>query len=379
MRVCVAMDSFKGSISSFEAEYAVMKAIKRLDDGAVVDLCPIADGGEGTVEALYSGLGGELVSLTVTGPVFEPVEAKYCILPSGVAVIEMAAAAGLPLVPEKLRNPMNTTTYGVGELIADAISKGARRFIVGIGGSATNDGGIGMLSALGFDFKDRQGKKLLPTAKGLEALAEIVTDNALPELKECAFRVACDVTNPLCGKLGCSAVYGPQKGASPEDIEKMDAWLKNYAALCKNNLPNSDAELAGVGAAGGLGFAFSAFLNGSLESGIKIVTEETGLEEKIKNADIVVTGEGRLDGQTAMGKAPVGIAKLAKKYGKTVVAFAGGIGAGAEACNDEGIDAFFPVVRGITSLEEALKPENARKNLEAAAYQVFRLIYSKRN
>ena len=379
MRVCVAIDSFKGSLSSLEAGRAVLAAVKRIDGSAEVDLCPIADGGEGTADALFTGLGGELVTKTVTGPVFEPVEAKYCILPSKVAVIEMASAAGLPLVPSDLRDPMNTTTFGVGELIADAISRGARRFIVGIGGSATNDGGIGMLSALGFEFKSKDGKSVVPTARGLENLAEILTDKAVALLKDCTFRVACDVTNPLCGEFGCSAVYGPQKGASSEDIEKMDLWLRNYAAICKKVLPKSNAELSGAGAAGGLGFAFSAFLNGSLESGIDIVTGETGLEEKIKTADIVVTGEGRLDGQTAMGKAPVGIAKIAKRYGKKVIAFAGGIGAGAEFCNGAGIDAFFPVVRGITTLDEAMDPENARKNLEAAAYQVFRLIYSKRD
>ena len=378
MRVCAALDSFKGSISSLEAGRAVFEAVKKVDPEAEVEICPVADGGEGTVDALHTGLGGELVVAEVTGPVFEPVRAKYCILPSGTAVIEMAQAAGLPLVPKEKRNPMYTTTLGVGQLIADGVSRGCRRFIVGIGGSATNDGGIGMLSALGFEFSDVDGNPVLPTAEGLEKLGKISFERVLPELSECSFRVACDVTNPLCGEQGCSAVYGPQKGAKPEDTVKMDAWLEKYGKLCGELLPNANPELPGAGAAGGLGFAFSAFLNGTLESGIKIVTEETGLEEKIKRSDLVVTGEGRLDGQSAMGKAPVGIARLAKKYGKRVIAFAGSVGLGAEDCNSAGIDAFFPIVRGVTTLEEAMKPENAEKNLKAAAEQAFRLIYLER-
>ncbi len=371
MRALIALDSFKGSLSSTEAGNAVALALGRVDPGAKISVCPIADGGEGTVDALYSGLGGQLVEKTVTGPIFEPVGAKYCILPDGVtAVIEMAAAAGLTLVPRDRRNPMYTTTYGVGQLICDAISRGCRRFILGIGGSATNDGGIGMLSALGFEFLDFRGMPVSKNAAGLENLSEIKRDKALPELSDCSFRVACDVNNPLCGPAGCSAVFAPQKGAAPGDIEKMDAWLGKYASLS-----GGDAHSPCAGAAGGLGFAFRTFLGASLESGIGIILDETGLEEKIKNADIVITGEGRLDGQSAMGKAPVGVAGLAKKHGVPVIALAGGIGAGAEACNDY-IDAFFPTVRGVTTVEEAMEQENAAKNLEAAAFQVFRLIYT---
>ena len=269
---------------------------------------------------------------------------------------------------------MNTTTYGVGELIRDAISRGCRSFIIGIGGSATNDGGMGMLSALGFEFFDKDGNTPSLGAKGLEFLNHISLQNAIPELGECSFRVACDVTNPLCGEQGCGAVYGPQKGASAESIRHMDAWLSKYAETAKSIFPNADPEYPGAGAAGGLGFAFMTFLGASLESGIKIILDETELEKYVANADLVITGEGRLDRQSVMGKAPIGVAKLAKKHGKRVIAFAGCVTEDAEECNKHGIDAFFPIVRGVTTLGEALDRDNAYKNLEATAYQVFGLV-----
>lgn len=374
MKVVIAIDSFKGSLSSLEAGEAVREGVLKADKDAEVVIRPLADGGEGTVEALAIGLGGEMIEVNVTGPLGEPVKAKYCIVKGSTAVIEMAQAAGLPLVPADLRDPMNTTTYGVGELILDAIRRGCRSFIVGIGGSATNDGGVGMLSALGFDFFDKNGEKIALCARGLEALASVSAENALPELRECTFRVACDVNNPLCGERGCSAVYGPQKGATPESVKIMDEWLGKYAETAKFAFPNADPNYPGAGAAGGLGFAFKTFMNASLESGIGIILDETELERHIADADVVVTGEGRIDFQTAMGKAPIGVAKLAKKHGKRVVAFAGCVTADAEECNNHGIDAFFPIIRGITTLDEALDRDNAYSNLRAAAYQVFRLI-----
>lgn len=374
MRVVIAIDSFKGSLTSLEAADAIKKAILRRDANAEVIIRPIADGGEGTVEALCVGLSGKTIEASVSGPLGKRVSAKYCIINGDTAVIEMAAAAGLPLVPEELRNPMNTTTYGVGELIRHAISMGCRSFIIGIGGSATNDGGVGMLCALGFEFSDNCGLPVPSGAKGLEFLSSISTKNAIPVLSECTFHVACDVTNPLCGENGCSAVYGPQKGASPESITLMDTWLCKYAELSKSVFPSSDPNHEGAGAAGGLGFAFMTFLGASLESGIKIILDKTNLEEYIKTADVVVTGEGRLDSQSVMGKAPVGVAALAKKHGKKVVAFAGCVTEDAEECNKHGIDAFFPIVRGITTLEDALNKDNAYKNLEAAAYQAFGLL-----
>ena len=374
MKVVVAIDSFKGSLSSLEAGNAVKDAVLKLDRDAEVVVRPLADGGEGTVDAMAAGLGGEMIEARVTGPLGDAVCAKYCIVNGSTAIIEMAQAAGLPLVPAELRDPMNTTTYGVGELILDAIRRGCRSFVIGIGGSATNDGGAGMLSALGFDFLDKNGQNIARGARGLELLASISAERVISELKECSFRVACDVDNPLCGARGCSAVYGPQKGATPESVRVMDGWLAKYAKIAKIAFPNADPDHPGAGAAGGLGFAFKTFLGASLESGIGIILEETRLESHIADADIVVTGEGRIDFQTAMGKAPIGVAKLAKKHGKRVIAFAGCVTDDAEECNDHGIDAFFPIIRGITTLDEALECENAYNNLKATAYQVFRLL-----
>lgn len=374
MRVVVAVDSFKGSLSSLKAGEAVAQAVLKANNENEVIVRPLADGGEGTVEALSTGLNGDIIEIKVTGPLFRSVTAKYSIIENNTAVIEMAAAAGLTLLSEEERNPINTTTYGVGEIIKDAITRGCRHFIVGIGGSATNDGGIGMLGALGFDFLDIDGNKVPLCAKGLEHLHTISAENVLPELKDCTFRIACDVDNPLCGEFGCSKIFALQKGANDEDIIKMDRWLEKYALSVKAVSAKADMNFPGAGAAGGLGFAFLSFLNASLESGIKIITDETRLEDYIKTADIVVTGEGRLDAQTVMGKAPVGVARLAKKYGKKVIAFAGCVTDEAEICNEFGIDAFFPILRQVGTIEEALNEENAYNNLKAVAYQVFRLV-----
>lgn len=374
MRIVVAIDSFKGSLTSMQAGQAVKEAVLKINKNAQVAICPLADGGEGTVDALCAGLGGTKKIVAVTGPLGTPVEAEYCILSNQTAVMEMASAAGLPLVPEDKRNPMETTTYGVGELIKDAISHSCRHFVMGIGGSATNDGGVGMLSALGYRFLDAAGKDVPLGAKGLETLKTISVENVLPELKDCTFRVVCDVNNPLCGESGCSAVYGPQKGATPTQIQQMNGWLASFASLTKSVFSNADMHYPGAGAAGGLGFAFLAYTNASLEPGVQIILEETKLENVIRDADLVVTGEGRLDGQTVMGKAPVGVARLAKKYGKKVIAFSGCVAPGAEICNDHGIDAYFPILRNITTLEDALNPANAYQNLTDTAYQVFRLL-----
>ncbi len=375
MKVVIAIDSFKGSLSSLQAGNAVKEAICRLDGNAEVLVKPLADGGEGTVEALAETSNAEMVEIQVNGPLMKPVIAKYCIFKdTNTAVIEMAAASGITLISDEDRNPLETTTFGVGELIKDAINRGCRRFIVGIGGSATNDGGTGMLTALGYEFLDIHDKPIMLGAKGLASLHSIKADNVMPELKDCEFNIACDVTNPLCGEKGCSAVYGPQKGATPEMIQDMDYWLDRYAALAKKVSSKADKDCAGAGAAGGLGFAFLSFTNATLKSGIQIILDEINIEADIETADIVVTGEGRLDSQTVQGKAPIGVAKLAKKYGKKVIAFSGCVTDDAVVCNEHGIDAFFPVVRGVTTLEEALNTDNAYKNLSATAYQVFRLL-----
>lgn len=375
MRVLVAIDSFKGSLTSLQAGNAVKEAVMALHKDALVAVCPLADGGEGTVDALAAGLNGRLATVTVTGPLGDPVSARYCILNDGnTAVIEMSAAAGLTLVPPEKRNPMETTTYGVGELIRDALQRGCRHFIVGIGGSATNDGGVGMLSALGFSFLNSQGKPIPAGAKGLQTLTAIRADRVLPELADCTFRIACDVTNPLCGPEGCSAVFAPQKGATEAMIGQMDTWLKNYADIAGGVSDKADPDYPGTGAAGGLGFAFLSFLNSSLEPGVDIILEETKLETGIRESDIVVTGEGRLDQQTVMGKAPIGVARLAKKYGKPVIAFAGCVTEGAKLCNEHGIDAYFSIVPGVCTLAEAMDPETAYHNLKKTATQVFRLL-----
>ena len=269
---------------------------------------------------------------------------------------------------------MNTTTYGVGEIIRDAIAKGCRRFIVGIGGSATNDGGIGMLQALGYGILDKSGNQAPYGAKGLKEISSVTDTYVLQALKDCTFRVACDVTNPLCGAQGASAVYGPQKGATPADVLLMDKWMERFAALTKESFPQANPLQPGTGAAGGLGFAFLTFTNAVLESGIGIILEETKLEEYIKEADIVVTGEGRLDFQTVMGKAPSGVADIAKRYGKPVLAFSGCVTEDAGVCNEHGIDAFFPILRSALSLQEAMEHDTARKNMTAAVEQAFRLI-----
>ena len=374
MRVLVAIDSFKGSLTSLQAGSAVQEGIREWNPQIGVEVFPVADGGEGTVAALYSSIGGRLMECTVTGPLGAPVKAQYAILNNGTAVIEMSAAAGITLISSEQRDPMQTTTYGVGELILDAIRQGCRHFVVGIGGSAPNDGGAGMLSALGFQFLDETGKNISFGAVGLEKLTSICVETAIPELRECTFRVACDVNNPLCGEYGCSAVYGPQKGADEAMIRKMDLWLENYADLASLVSEKADKNYPGAGAAGGLGFAFLSFLNAKLESGIQIILEEMGFEQKIQKADIVVTGEGRLDSQSVMGKVPVGVAKLAKKYGKRVIAFAGCITEDARICNDHGIDAFFPILPGVITLQEAMNTDNAYRNLKNTAHQVFRLL-----
>ena len=373
--IVVAIDSFKGSLSSLEAGKAIKDGILKVMPHANVHVSPLADGGEGTVEALALGMGGKLVTVNVTGPLGERVECVYGILEkSKTAIMEMSGAAGITLVPEAERNPLHTTTYGVGEVIKDAIAKGCRHFIVGIGGSATNDGGIGMLQALGYGILDKNGNQVTFGAKGIKEIVTITDAQVIPELKECSFRIACDVTNPLCGKTGCSVIFGPQKGATPEMVKEMDGWLARYAKLTSAKYESADATYPGTGAAGGLGFAFISYTDAVLESGIKIILEETKLEDYVKDADIVITGEGRLDGQTAFGKAPIGVAKIAKKYDKPVIAFAGAVTEDAVVCNEHGIDAFFPILRKIQTLEEAMKPENARDNMSSTVEQVFRLI-----
>ena len=371
MKITVAIDSFKGCLSSGEAADAAKRGILKAMPEAEVFTAPIADGGEGTAEAVVSALGGEWVELTVNDPLFRSVKARYGIINGTTAVIEMATAAGLTLLRTSERDPLKTTTLGVGEIIRDAIGRGCRDFIIGIGGSATNDGGIGMLSALGVRFFDKDGHDILPTGGGLCELDGIDLSGLMREISECRFRVACDVKNPLTGNDGCSAVFAPQKGADDAAIARMDAALDRYADLTEQIIPKADRSKSGAGAAGGLGFALCAYLGAELTSGTELVMDAVGLENFIRESAVVVTGEGRLDGQSVMGKVPVGVARLAKKHGKTVFAFGGGVTRDAVTCHEYGIDAIFPSVRMPVTLDEAMQPDEAKRNLEEAVREAF--------
>jgi len=377
MKVVIAIDSLKGSLTSIEAGNAVRQGILKAIPDAEIIVKPLADGGEGTTEALVEGYCGEFASIKAKGPLSTPVNAIYGILPkTKTAVIEVAAASGITLISDEDKNPLCATTYGVGEMIKDAISRGCRDFIIGIGGSATNDGGLGMLSALGFKFFDSQGMPVGEGGAALAKIASISTKDQLPQLKDCSFKVACDVNNPLYGHNGATYIFGPQKGVNQDMLEELDQGMKNYAAQTKKCLKTDYANFPGSGAAGGLGFALISYLNATLTPGIDLILDAIDLKSSVVNADYVVTGEGRLDHQTAMGKAPVGVAKLAKKYGAKVIALAGSVTKDAAACNDEGIDAFFCILNSVVTLEEAMQKETAADNISSTGEQIFRLIKS---
>lgn len=427
-KILVAVDSFKGSMTSLEAGNAIKKGIKSILPDTEVRVRPVADGGEGTTDALIYGRDGvSRERCYVTGPLGDRITAEYTIYNAAdgrTAVMEMAVAAGLPLVPGNRRDPMHTTTYGVGEMINDAVSKGCERFIIGIGGSATNDGGIGMLQALGFSCLDADGKDVPYGAAGLGVLERIVIpgkmlvrknsselavadpvdtpivgtaaisgagavdescvddDDFASRLSRCTFSIACDVTNPLVGELGCSRVFAPQKGADAEMVEIMDGYMKNYADVVERSAEGkSDRNTPGAGAAGGLGYAFLMFLGGKLMPGIDIVLSEIGLEADVEWADTVITGEGRIDAQTMMGKTPLGVAKLAKKHGKYVIAIGGCLGDGAENCVKEGLFNECYAVNNVLGIDDsdseqvrtAMKPENAAANLTTCAAKITEL------
>ena len=375
MNIVVAMDSFKGSLTTFEAGTAVKAGIKKVLKDANVIVVPVADGGEGTVSTIVKAAKGKFVKTYATNPIGDKIVCRYGILPkTKTAVIEMAAAAGITLIDESQKNPLITTTFGVGEIIKDAIERGCRKFIIGVGGGATNDGAIGMLQALGFKFLNKNGEDVPFGAGGLDQIYEIQTDSCVKELKDCEFVIACDVQNPLLGKNGCSEVYGPQKGATPEMIKQMENGLKNYAKLTKKVIKNADENYPGSGAMGGAGFACMAYLNATLKPGIEIVIDEIGLENIIENADLVITGEGRLDAQTLMGKAPVGIAKLAKKHNKQVFAFAGLVEQNEKNFKEKGIDEVFSISKLNNLTKNMISKKEAAKNLQKTVEQVFGLI-----
>lgn len=375
MKVVVAIDSFKGSLSSIEAGQAVKAGVLAAHPDANVIIKPLADGGEGTTDAFIEGLGGQRIDLTATGPMGSPVSCYYGYLEKDkTAIIEMASASGITLVPAHQKNPLTASTRGVGEMILHALEKGCRHFIIGIGGSATNDAGIGMLKALGYSFLDEQGLDVGEGAQALGKVASIDAKNRHPLLDDCQVRIACDVTNPLCGENGATYIYGPQKGVTEAQKESLDQDMAHFADVTETTLNCAYKNYPGAGAAGGLGFAFLSYLHASLSPGVELILDAINLSDALNGADIVVTGEGQLDRQTAMGKAPVGVAKLAKAHGAKVLAFSGSVTKEAVACNQAGIDAFFPILRRIVTLEEAMDPSTARSNMTASVEQVFRLL-----
>ena len=356
MKIVIAPDSWKESLSALEVASAIEQGFREIYPDAEYVKLPVADGGEGTVEAMVAATGGLLVPLTVTGPLGEPVEAFYGL--SGdrqCAFIEMAAASGLESVPPAQRNPLLTTSWGTGELIRHALDAGVRQIIIGIGGSATNDGGAGMVQALGAKLCDANGTEIGNGGGSLESLNTIDITGLDPRLKTCSIRVACDVTNPLTGDTGASRIFGPQKGATEERIIELDRNLSHYADIIKKSLRVDVKDVPGSGAAGGMGAALMAFLGAELRSGIEIVTQALNLEEHIHDCTLVVTGEGRIDSQSIHGKVPVGVANVAKKYHKPVIGIGGSLTRDVEVVHQYGIDAVFSVLTTISTLEEAFR------------------------
>ena len=366
MKIIIAPDSFKESMTSKEAADSIEKGFKAVFPDAEYTKIPAADGGEGTVQALTDATGGSIIKKTVTGPLGTPVNAAYGLLGDGrTAVIEMAEASGLHLVPRHLRDPLNTTTRGTGELIADATSRGASEIIIGLGGSATNDGGTGMASALGVRFLNEEGQEIHDGGGALHTLASIDISGLSPDLKHIRFRAACDVENPLTGENGASYVFGPQKGASEKTKVVLDRNLYHFADVLRRQHDIEADTVKGAGAAGGLGDGLIAFLQAEIQSGIDVVLDTLSFSDQIRDADLVITGEGQIDGQTIFGKTPAGIAARAAAQEIPVIALAGSLGKNFEHVYSAGITAVFSIVPGAVSLEDALS--SGRFNLESTA------------
>ena len=373
MKIVIAPQGFKGNLSALQVSQAIDNGIRRVVPSVLTAIVPMADGGEGTMQALVDAIGGEMIPVEVTDPLGGRVIAHFGLLSDKVTgVIEMAAASGLNLVPPQKLNPLLTTTYGTGELILAALERGCRKLIVGIGGSATNDGGAGMAQALGAKLLDTKG---VPLAFGGAALADLEHIDVTiidPRLADCDIILACDVTNPLCGPQGASAVYGPQKGATKEMVVKLDAALAHYAEVIERDLGIDVRDVPGAGAAGGLGAGLIAFLKARVLPGVDVVIQATGLIEHLKEATLVFTGEGRLDSQTACGKVPVGVARKAKAFGLPVIAIAGEIANGYQAVYQQGIDAVFSIAPGPISLNQSMV--RAEKLIADIAERAIRLF-----
>jgi glycerate kinase len=373
MKIVIAPDSFKESLTALAVANEIEAGFREFFPDAQYVKLPVADGGEGTVQAMIDASGGRRIELQVTGPLGEPVSAFYGLMGDGAtAVIEMAAASGLELVPPARRNPLHTTSYGTGQLILDALDAGARRFVLGVGGSATNDGGAGMLQALGGRLLDAAGADLNAGGGALAALARIDLSGLDARIKDCVFDIACDVSNPLVGPQGASAIFGPQKGATAAMVEQLDANLRRYAEVIARDLGRQVAEVPGAGAGGGIGAGMMVFLGGRLRPGSEIVMAAVGLDAAVADADLVITGEGRIDSQTIHGKTPIGVARVAQRHGKPVIAIAGGLASGAAVVHAHGIDAVFGAVSRPCTVEEALA--DAARNVRVAARNIAAVL-----
>jgi glycerate kinase len=373
VKIVIAPQGFKGNLTALQVSQAIDNGIRRVVPSVITAIVPMADGGEGTMQALVDAIGGEMIPVEVTDPLGGRVIAHFGLLSDKVTgVIEMAAASGLNLVPPQKLNPLLTTTYGTGELILAALERGCRKLIVGIGGSATNDGGAGMAQALGAKLLDTKGVPLAFGGAALADLEHIDVTTIDPRLADCDIILACDVTNPLCGPQGASAVYGPQKGATKEMVVKLDAALAHYAEVIERDLGIDVRDVPGAGAAGGLGAGLIAFLKARVLPGVDVVIQATGLIEHLKEATLVFTGEGRLDSQTACGKVPVGVARKAKAFGLPVIAIAGEIGSGYQAVYEQGIDTVFSIAPGPISFSQST--EMAEKLITDVAERAIRLF-----
>lgn len=369
MKIVIAPDSYKESLSASGVATAIEAGFREIFPDATYVKIPVADGGEGTVEAMVAATAGSIVNLRVTGPLGAPVDAFYGLSGDArTAFIEMAAASGLELVPAAQRDPLTTTSFGTGELIKSALDKGVGHIIIGIGGSATNDGGAGMMQALGARLLDEQQNEIGFGGGALPGLAKIDISGLDARVRQCRFEVACDVTNPLTGRDGASAIFGPQKGATPQLVKQLDSALAHYAAIIQRDLDIDVLHISGGGAAGGMGAALHAFCQADLRRGIEIVTEALGLAEQVKDASLVITGEGRIDSQSINGKVPIGVAQVAKRFNKPVIGIAGSLTADVGVVHQHGLDAVFSVLYSICTLEEALT--NAETNLRLAARNI---------
>lgn len=370
--IVIASDSFKGSLTSAEVAAAARNGIRKVfPDCRITEIC-MADGGEGTTDALFRTLGGRTVECAVHDPLMREMTASYVLAPDGTAIMEMSAASGLPLLGANERNPLSASTFGTGEMIADALRRGCRNFLIGIGGSATNDAGTGMLSALGFRWLDKDGDTLDGTGENLARIADADTSGVMPELREAGFTIACDVDNPFCGPDGAAFIFAPQKGASPETVRILDSGMQSFAGVTRRITGCDMTGIKGAGAAGGLGGAFTAYLGGRLRSGAEMILDAVGFDKAVSAADLAITGEGRIDSQTSMGKVPYAVLKRASAHGVPVIAIAGSV---AEDIGEKhGFAAILPVVPRPMSLEEAMRHDTAAANITRTVANIMKLL-----